>query len=132
VDDLVTVTSPIRSGRAFEEHARRVLSRAWGVPLIARIVVLRNNVEHSFDLVSPDGTVVGDAKWYKDLQPAPAAKWSAIAEYVWLLQQVGHAQRRFLVFGQDRAVPERWLVRFGPLLDGVEFWFLDDQLTRLA
>jgi hypothetical protein len=41
-------------------------------------------------------------------------------------------RRRFLVFGQDRAVPEGWLGRFRPLLDGVEFWFLDEDLTRLA
>jgi len=90
-------------------------------------------VRHSFDLVSPDSTVVGDAKWYKDLRPIPAAKLSVIAEYVWLLGHIEGAERRFLVFGQDREVPLRWLKRFAPLLDGVEFWFLEDtKLERLA
>jgi hypothetical protein len=30
-------------------------------------------------------------------------------------------------------VPDRWLQRFAPLLDGIEFYFLDgDDLERLA
>ena len=64
----------------------------------------------------------------------PAAKWSVIAEYVWLLQHVAAAERRFLVFGQDREVPQRWLARFRPLIGDVEFFFLDDSrhLTQLA
>ncbi|MGO9180142.1 MAG: hypothetical protein ACLQBX_11780 [Candidatus Limnocylindrales bacterium] len=128
----VTTPSGITSGRAFEDHARAVLSQAWGVPLAGRVVTLRGRVTHSFDLVSADESMVGDAKWFKDLQPIPAAKLSVIAEYVWLLQHVEHAQRRFLVFGHDRAVPERWLRRFRPMLDGVEFWFLDEKLARLA
>lgn len=122
----------IASGAEFEEHARHVLSEAWGLSLSSRVLTLRGDVTHSFDLVSDDGTVVGDAKWYKDLRPIPAAKLSVIAEYVWLLQNLESAQRRFLVFGQDRVVPERWLSRFRPLLGGVEFWFLDDRLDQLA
>jgi hypothetical protein len=127
----ISPTPPaITSGRAFEEHAREVLSRAWGVPLASRSVTLRGGLHHSFGLVSGDGSFVGDAKWFKDIA-VPSAKFSVIAEYVWLLQHVEHAQRRFLVFGHDRAVPERWLHRFGAMLDGVEFYFLDEKLTRL-
>ncbi len=122
----------ISSGREFEDHAREVLSHDWGLALSSRVLTLRGGVTHSFDLVSADAGVVGDAKWFKDLQPIPAAKLSVIAEYVWLLQNLDGAQRCFLVFGQDRAVPERWLSRFRPLLAGVEFRFLDDSLTRLA
>jgi hypothetical protein len=122
----------ISSGREFEEDARGLLSGAWGFQLSSRILTLRAGVAHSFDLVSDDATVVGDAKWFKDLQPVPAAKLSVIGEYVWLLQNLESANRRFLVFGQDRAVPERWLARFRPLLGGVEFWFLDERLAHLA
>lgn len=123
----------ISSGREFEEHAGRVLSEVWGQPLSPRILTLDGGVTHSFDFVSPDRTVVGDAKWYKDLHPIPAAKLSVIAEYVWLLGHVPNASRRFLIFGQDRAVPLKWLKRFAPLLDGIEFWFLEgSELERLA
>jgi DNA-binding GntR family transcriptional regulator len=123
----------VTSGAEFEMHARAALSEAWGVQLTSRVVTLRGGVTHSFDLVSRDESVLGDAKRFKDLKPSPAAKLSVIAEYVWLLQNHQGASRRFLVFGQDRAVPERWLSRFAPLLDGVEFWFLDGNgLDRLA
>jgi hypothetical protein len=56
-----------------------------------------------------------------------------IAEYVWLLQHIP-ADRRFLVFGQDREVPERWLNRFRPLTGDIEFYFLgdDDSVVRLT
>jgi len=61
-----------------------------------------------------------------------AGNLSLIAEHARLLQHVDRRRRRFLVFDQDRVVPERWLRRSGPLLDGVAFWFLDETLTRLA
>jgi hypothetical protein len=124
---------PIDSGRSFEDHARRVCSALWGVPLGSAVVEVAPGLGHQFDLVSLDAKIVGDAKWFKNL-PVPAAKWSVIAEYVWLLQHVAAAEKRFLVFGQDREVPQRWLVRFRPLIGDVEFFFLDDSshLTQLA
>jgi hypothetical protein len=128
-----TAVSKIDSGRLFEAHARRVLSEWWGVPLRSAVIELAPGLSHQFDLVSLDGQIVGDAKWFKNL-PVPAAKWSVIAEYVWLLQHIT-ADRRFLVFGQDREVPERWLTRFRPLIGNVEFYFLGhdgDSVVRLA
>jgi hypothetical protein len=56
--------------------------------------------------------------------PVPAAKWQAIAEYIWLLQKV-QADRVFMVFGQDVEVAERYLKRVRPLTEPVEFYFLD-------
>ena len=63
----------------------------------------------------------------------PAAKFSDIAEYVWLLEKT-NADVAFLVFGKDRDLPQRWLKRFGALAPGVRFFFLDDDggLTELA
>lgn len=116
----------VASGAEFEEYAREVLCRAWGLRLTRQSISLDRGVVHSFDFVSDDGTVIGDAKWFKNLQPSPSAKLSVISEYVWLLQQAAGAARRFLVFGHDRAVPEGWLRRFRPLLQDVEFWYLAD------
>lgn len=110
-------------GYTFERHAARVLGAAWNVELSPGQVTLRGAVRKKFDLVSTDGKIVGDAKYYKNL-PTPAAKWSTIAEYVWLLQHIDERARRFIVFGNDREVPARWLDRFRPLANGVEFWFL--------
>ena len=73
-----------------------MLTEKWNQPLSSRVLTLFGGVTHSFDLVSADGRVVGDAKWYKDLQPIPAAKLSVIAEYVWLLSHVPNASRKIL------------------------------------
>lgn len=87
--------------------------------------MLRSGVPKRLDLASEDNRFVGDAKYYKDLA-VPAAKFSTISEYVWLLQNVPNAGHRFLVFGRDRAVPIRWLARFARLAEDVAFYFLDD------
>jgi len=72
-----------------------------------------------------------------DLDELRALRMTAatvIAEHVWLLENT-NADRKFLVFGNDRRVPEQWLERYGPLVRSVEFYFLDDRangLSRLA
>lgn len=116
----------------FEALARRVLSRHFGVPLAAGRVT---GVPKLFDLVSPDGAVVGDAKYYTLVggERLPPAKFSVIAEHVWLLEKT-QAARRFLVFGNDARVPRLWLERYGHLAAGVTFFFLhdDERLDVLA
>jgi hypothetical protein len=63
----------------------------------------------------------------------PAAKFSIIAEHVWLLEKT-RAATTFLVFGNDREVPQRWLARYGALASSVTFFFLshDGIFERLA
>lgn len=127
---MMPLTTPDwADGRAFESHAARFLSDLWGVDLAARSVTLRGGVTKKFDLVSADGRIVGDAKYYKNIA-VPAAKWSTIAEYVWLLQHVQSADCRFMVFGLDREVAARWLHRFRPLTHDVAFYFFDGSELR--
>jgi hypothetical protein len=45
-----------------------------------RSVLAAGRVPWKFDLVSSDGSIVGDAKRMKNIA-VPAAKWQAIAEY---------------------------------------------------
>jgi hypothetical protein len=122
------VANSASSGAVFEELARRVTSSHFGVELRSGSVSVGGLVPKSFDLVSADHRMVGDAKCYTITAGGnvPSAKWSVIAEYVWLLQQV-EADRRFLVFGCDRAVPEGCLDRFQPLTEGVDFYVILDQ-----
>jgi hypothetical protein len=84
-------------------------------------------VPKEWDMVSPDGHIVGDAKYFTLVhgQRLPPAKFSVIAEHVWLLEKTG-AQTTFLVFGNDRQVPELWLQRYGHLVSRVAFCFLAD------
>jgi hypothetical protein len=83
-------------------------------------------VPKKFDMVSEDGTVVGDAKYFDMVKGigVPPAKFSIIAEHVWLLEKTG-ASCKFLVFGNNRLVPTQWLKRYGRLADRVVFLFLD-------
>jgi len=109
--------------QAFERYARRYFSDLWGVDLQPRSVAVGGSVKWKFDLVSADGQYVGDAKWLKNI-PVPAAKWQAIAEYIWLLQKVP-AAKVFFVFGRDVEVATRYLKRVGPLTAPLEFYYLD-------
>lgn len=118
-----------RAGReitplVFEDLARTVMSAHFGVPLSVGEV---RGVPKRFDLVSPDKDIVGDAKYFTLVrgQRLPPAKFSVIAEHVWLLEKTG-APVTFLVFGNDRQVPVLWLQRYGDLASGVAFYFLTD------
>jgi hypothetical protein len=85
-------------------------------------------VHKEWDMVSPDGDIVGDAKYFTLVhgQRLPPAKFSVIGEHVWLLEKT-YAPTTFLVFGNDRQVPELWLERYGSLVAGVSFYFLGDE-----
>jgi hypothetical protein len=120
------------SPHAFEELARSVMSAHLGIALVAGQVP---GVPKEFDMVSPGGEIVGDAKYYTLVREGrlPPAKFSIIAEHVWLLEKT-RAPVTFLVFGNDRQVPLSWLKRYGNLVSGVSFYFLTDDgdLEQLA
>ncbi len=116
----------------FETLARRVLSDYYAVDLIPASLA---GIAKLFDFVSPDRRIVGDAKYFSLVGGVglPPAKFSIIAEHVWLLEKTS-APTTFLVFGNDRAVPLRWLARYGVLASSVAFFFVydDGTLERLA
>lgn len=109
-----------RLAEEFETHARRVMARVLGAALEGRGVGRTKR----WDMVSADGTVVGDAKYFT-YEGHASAEHSTIAEHVWLLEKV-RAREKFLVFGGNRATPEKWLERYGHLLPpNIRFYFLD-------
>ena len=105
----------------FEALAQRVMSDYLGVALAPGKIP---GVPKKFDLVSLGQDVIGDAKYFTLVRGKrlPPAKFSIIAEYVWLLEKT-RAMVTFLVFGNDRRVPELWLKRYGHLSSGVDFYF---------
>jgi hypothetical protein len=111
--------------RNFEALARRIMGEHYGAQLEPRQLP---GIPKLFDLVSHDGRIVGDAKYFTMVrgQRLPPAKFSVIAEYVWLLEKT-KAPVQFLVFGNDPTVPQLWLTRYGELLSDISFFFLSDQ-----
>jgi hypothetical protein len=108
--------------RSFEEFARDHMGGYFGKDLAPR---KKPQWAKLFDLVSADYAIVGDAKYFSMVggERLPPAKFSVIAEHVWMLEKTD-ARIRFLVFGNDRRVPEEWLKRYGSLVNSVDFYFL--------
>jgi hypothetical protein len=117
------ILTAVEAARRFEEKARKALNKHFNE--ILRPGQLPN-IRKLFDFVSADRTIVGDAKYYSlgHEKRIPPAKFSAIAEGVWLLEKI-QAKKKFLIFGNDRRVPERWLQRFGNLIKDITFYFLE-------
>lgn len=70
----------------FEDIARKFMSNYFGVPLSQRKIL---NIPKLFDMVSNDGRIVGDVKYFTMVRGKciPPAKFSVIAEHVWLLEK---------------------------------------------
>jgi len=111
--------------KQFEEFARIILSKRFGVLLDPATL---DRIPKLFDYVSPDKKIVGDAKFLTLVRgrSLPPAKFSNIAEHVWLLQK-SDAERRFLVFGNDRNVPVKWLQKYAHMANDIEFYFLSKE-----
>ena len=111
--------------REFEELARKVMSQYFGVKLVEK---KPRGFPKRFDMVSADGSVVGDAKFLTLVRrkKTPPAKMMEISGHVWLLEKVD-TKNRFLVFGNQRRVPEMWLEKYGNLVRNVEFYFIDSR-----
>jgi len=108
----------------FENIARKVMSEHFKTHLVKGRVA---GIPKEFDMVSADCRIVGDAKYLTMVHgiSIPPAKFSNIAEHVWLLEKTT-ATHKFLVFGHDRRVPQEWLKRYGHLVKDVAFYFVDE------
>jgi hypothetical protein len=73
-----------------------------------------------------DYTIIGDGKYLSLVNRVslPPGKLMKITGHVWLLERT-NARIKFLVFGNQREVPELWLRKYGCLKRSVDFYFLD-------
>ncbi len=106
----------------FERAARSAMCSHFDTVLSTGAV---SGVPKRFDFVSQDKKIVGDAKYYCLVNGTglPPAKFSTIAEYVWLLEKT-EAEHQFLIFGNDRRVPRMRLDKYGSLARTCQFFFL--------
>jgi len=117
--------APRSKAYEFERKSGEILSKYFNEELSPGQV---DGIHKLFDFVSKDGSIIGDAKYFTLVhgKSLPPAKFSVIAEHTWLLEKT-KAKRKFLVFGNDRRVPEEWLKRYGNLVKNIEFYFIDDK-----
>ena len=115
----------VSNWREFEEFARKIMGRHFGVQFEEK---KPRGSPKKFDMVSPNEDIVGDAKFLTLVhgKNLPPAKFMEIAGHVWLLEKI-NAKRRFLVFGNQKRVPEWWLEKYGYLVNNIEFYFIDDR-----
>lgn len=115
--------------REFESKARDAMNEHFNTNFREGTKDDVKNLGHpkKFDMVSPDGKYVGDAKYLALVhrERYPPAKMMEICAHVWLLEKVPKAAHRFMVFGNQRRVPEWWLETYGNLPRNVKFYFLD-------
>jgi hypothetical protein len=111
--------------KEFEDLARKIMTRYFGVRLIEKNP---EGFPKRFDMVSTDENIIGDAKYLTLVhrERFPPAKMMEIAGHVWLLEKV-NAKTRFLVFGNQRSVPEKWLEKYGNYVQNIDFYFIDAQ-----
>ncbi len=112
------------SPREFEEIARASLSNEFKTKLNKR---LHSFVPKIFDFISQNEEIVGDAKYYTMVGGVsnPPAKFSTIAEHVWLLEKT-NSKIKILAFGNDIRVPVEWLRLYGLLVRGIKFFFIEN------
>lgn len=104
----------------FADRAREVMNEFYGRSLKAHKI----GGTKIWDFVSPDGMVVGDARWFGGSVPAARA---FISEAVWLLEKVGAVQK-FIVFGGEADVPRQWLELWATLCpEDVALFYLDNK-----
>ncbi len=104
----------------FAERAREVMNEFYGRSLKPQKI----GGTKIWDFVSPDGMVVGDARWFSGSVPAARA---FISEAVWLLEKVGAVQK-FIVFGGEADVPRQWLELWATLCpEDVALFYLDNK-----
>jgi hypothetical protein len=118
--------------REFEELARGVMGQYFAVKLSKKNP---KGFPKNFDMVSDKENIVGDAKFLTLVHRKnfPPAKMMEISGHVWLLEKV-NTKIRFLVFGNQRNVPEMWLEKYGNLVQNVSFYFIntDGNLIKLS
>lgn len=123
----VRIGDAVRDAREFEELARRIMSKYFGVRLGKG---KKPEWLKEFDLVPPDFRIVADVKYYTMVRGSllPPAKFATIAEHVWMLENID-VDVKFLVFGNDKRVPLKWLEKYGYLVKSVKFYFVNDNGT---
>ncbi|HCA41849.1 MAG TPA: hypothetical protein DEP28_01195 [Bacteroidetes bacterium] len=113
----------------FENIARNALENYWSIKLESKKIKI-SGIEKTFDFVSTDGKIIGDAKFVKGFKKIDDDKLSNIVEDVWLLEKT-KAEKKFIIFGGDKNIPKTWLNKFGDITDIMFYYLNDNKIEKL-
>lgn len=99
-----------------EKHYRVKLS-AREIPPMPKLIDLVSNDNKYVGIVRSLSLVLSEA-----LLPSLL---SSISASIWILEHIPNAEKRFLIFGKDRNVPDKWLEQYGIFIKDIEFFFYD-------
>jgi len=122
-----------RESTLFEKRVRQFFALNKGLTLSEQILDIGKKddgspLRHKFDMVSEDGTIVGECKSYKWTKSGnyPSGKISTANEALFYLSRV-NAKEKFLVLKDDvsrrgKSLPEVYVSRSSGLMDDVEIY----------
>jgi len=115
---------------AQEEWIREVLSKFLGIRLVKEKLSIFGK-EKEFDLVNIDARIVGDIKSYGYSGDTPSAEFSALCEYVWLMEKLeessGSKWRKIIAGSGNEKIFKRYAKNYHPWLGDVEIYFISDK-----
>jgi len=113
-----------------EEWIREAVSKFLGIRLMKEKLWIFGK-EKEFDLVNIDARIVGDIKSYRYSGDMPSAEFSALCEYVWLMEKLeessGSKWRKIIVGSGNVEIYERYARKYHPWLGDVEIYFINDK-----
>ncbi|HAL62099.1 MAG TPA: hypothetical protein DCP08_06805 [Chloroflexi bacterium] len=120
---------PEPDSKGFEKHVKVYFERELSTNLSSRVPLrVGKNLEHKFDLVSSDGSIVIECKSYTWTRSGnwPSAKIAHANQALFYLSRV-KAARKLLVMRKDLnsrgdSLVETYVRRYQGLMDDVEIW----------
>lgn len=114
-----------------EKRVGHYLKGAFNQSFIEKPLMVGENKNHKFDLVSEDNSVVVECKSYTwtESDNFPSAKISTVIEALFYLSRI-RAERKIIVFqdsinARGESLVEIFIRRYNGLIDDVEIWSFD-------
>ncbi len=112
------------------EIAKEVMEKHFGVKLGKRRLSIFGKYKE-FDLVNVEEAIVGDVKCYTFKGEVPAAQFSAISEYIWLMEKLERSSKRkwrkIIVGLGNKEIFEKYVKNYNPWLGDIEIYFIDEE-----